>query len=285
MLFCAIPCCLVAVLFFRTLYRLLGKRGKRGRDWGEDRVVITGGCGQLGRALAGKLRQMGARVYQLDIRAGPHKDALECDASSMGSIKRAFGQISGPVSMIINNCGVYTGTTLVKLKDADFQRTIDVNFMSYVRMARFALPILEASPSHAPYIVNVASCLGLAGVPFMTDYCASKFAVYGFNEALRTELKVGGSRVRTLIVCPFFVRGGMFPAIRIRYPLLTRTLTADEVAEEIIRGVGEGREELWMPWFTRLVPLGRLLPTWLLDWAQLRVLATHESLPQHPCRQ
>lgn len=268
---------LALFIILLLLVYLCSPARRRRRDWCKDTVIITGGCGNIGRAMKQALDLLGAKVYLLDVVDGhDEKDWIECDVTDCESIKRALDCIGIKPTILINNCGAFNGQAFKELHWEDFARVMRVNFDSYVLMTRHCLPLLEKGS--APYIVNVASCLALAGVPLMTDYCASKFAVYGFNEALRMELKCQRSRIRTLIVCPFFVRHGLFPDIKLRMPWITRALTATEVAEAIIRGIENGQEEIWMPWFTHLVPLFRLLlPAWILDHCQF-LLGTHQSL-------
>lgn len=84
----------------------------------------------------------------------------------------------------------------------------------------FIQPMMRKNSGH---IVSVSSIAGIAGTPGMTDYCASKFAAYGFNEALRQELKhFGKSGVTCTTICPFYFNTGMFDGVKcsLIYPLL-----------------------------------------------------------------
>lgn len=109
------------------------------------------------------------------------------------------------------------------------------------------------------------------------DYCASKFGLYGMNEALRMELKHDGfSEIRTTIVCPFLVDTGLFAGrVRWTYSSLIPPLSPSHVAEQIVRGIEEGREEIWLPGIIGVLPLFRLLPVWILD-------AAHAVSPPRP---
>lgn len=269
----------VAVLIFTVLAWLWRKRSKQ-RDWERDTVVITGGCGNIGRALCDELLRRKAKVILLDKQCN-HTDYekyfIRCDMASSESINSVLDSISN-VTVLINNCGITNhGKKFEDLSEQDVDNVMNVNFSSYTKTIRRILPqMIESKRSCA--IVNMASCLGIAGVPFMTDYCASKFAIYGFNEALRMELKaMGFKHVSIIICCPFFVRNGLFQDIKIRFPWLTPPLTAAHVARNVIDSIETGKEEIWMPWSIHLTPLFRILPTWLFDACQF-MLGTQDSL-------
>ena len=71
-------------------------------------------------------------------------------------------------------------------------------------------------------IVTISSLAGLVGAPYVTDYCASKFASYGFSDALRCELYARGKNIKVTTICPYFVNTGMFEGCRtnLMFPLL-----------------------------------------------------------------
>ena len=77
--------------------------------------------------------------------------------------------------------------------------------------------MLEQNKGH---IVTIASSAGMVGTSKLVDYCSSKFAAVGFDEALRAELRGMKSKVRTTVVCPFVANTGMFDGVRKRFVLL-----------------------------------------------------------------
>ena len=98
------------------------------------------------------------------------------------------------------------------------------------------------------------------------EYCASKFAVVGFNESLRREMKeLGFDDIKTVILCPFMVDTGMFQ-IDLKFPFNRMILSPDFVARAIVEGLESGRNELWLPWLVYGFSLVRFLPTNLADW-------------------
>lgn len=91
----------------------------------------------------------------------------------------------------------------------------------------------------------------------MTDYCASKFAVFGFNEALRMELRHKAPNVNTLCVCPFYVNTGMFDGVQTKYPFILPILDANYVTDRIIEAIQRKDGVLILPPIVYLTYLAR----------------------------
>ena len=272
----------VAVIIIAFVYisrRSLINARRVKRKWEREVVLITGGCGALGMALHKEFKLKGVeKVYLVDKECKDESFAdsfMRCDLTNSEDTSKLVQAIAPTI--IISNCAVFNGAKpfLKTSKLDDYERAINVNFLAHVNLTR--LLMAKAKQLH---IVNIGSCLGLVGVPYVGDYCASKFALYGFNESLRTELYANGnSNVKTMMVCPFFINdGGMFPPIYNRFPFITRTLTSREVAKAVIDGIENNTEEIWLPWFVRLVPIFRLLPTRVFDLGQF-ILGTHLAYP------
>jgi all-trans-retinol dehydrogenase (NAD+) len=95
----------------------------------------------------------------------------------------------------------------------------------------------------------------------LVDYAASKFAVFGFDEALRAELKQQRLNIHTTVVCPYFIRGEMFAGVRTRFSFLLPILEAEKVSERIVKAIARKRQRVIMPplvyatWPLRLLPV------------------------------
>lgn len=242
-------------------------------------VLITGGASGIGRRLATHFAADGAHVVLWDVNRDALDDAVaelraegwqatahavnlaDRDAVRMAS-KRVF-QDAGEVDILINNAGVVSGKPLVRLEDAEIERTFAVNTLALFWVTRAFLPrMLERGSGR---VVTVASAGGLVGTPKMTDYCASKFAAVGFDESLRAELKQAGGQVKTTVVCPYYIDTGMFAGVRTRFPLLLPILKPAAAAARIHRGIRRGRARIIMPPFVYTVFLARLLPVAAFD--------------------
>ena len=118
-----------------------------------------------------------ARTYMVDVSKAAAVEALAND------VQRDFGR----ASLLVNNAGVALMGTLAELSLDDFAWLIGINFWGVVYGCKFFLPLLAREPD--AHIVNVSSIFGLIGPPGQTAYSSSKFAVRGFSESLREELR------------------------------------------------------------------------------------------------
>ncbi len=243
-------------------------------------VLVTGGASGIGRAVAQKLARAGSRVVVWDIdQAGIERvvDELNsvggvtssgylCDISQKQHVYELAvrtKQEVGPIQIVVNCAGVVSGRPFLELSDTQIERTIQVNTLGLIWVLRAFLPdMIEAGEGH---LVTVASAAGLIGVAGLTDYCASKWAAVGLDEALRVELKKSAPRLKTTIVCPYFVNTGMFDGVATRFSWLLPILKEDYVAERIVRGIRRNRRQVLMPWMVHTIAPLRMLPVWLFD--------------------
>ncbi|MFA6507667.1 MAG: SDR family NAD(P)-dependent oxidoreductase, partial [Treponemataceae bacterium] len=115
------------------------------------------------------------------------------------------------------------------------------------------------------HLVTISSAAGLIGVTGLADYSASKFAVFGFHEALRTELRRLKSAVKTTVICPFFIDTGMFDGVRSRFPLLLPIMKSEKAAARMVGAILRNRKRLIMPPFAYSVYVLRLFPVAVFD--------------------
>lgn len=122
-------------------------------------------------------------------------------------IKKKFPKID----IIINNAGIMNkAKTLLNLEEVEIFQIFKVNILSQIWICREFLPeMIEQNKGH---IVNISSSLGIFGAYKLTDYCTTKFAVIGFTEALRMELKTlnPNNQINVTLVCPFHVKTNLF---------------------------------------------------------------------------
>jgi len=246
-----------------------------------DRVVlITGAASGIGRLIALECATRGATIALWDrdaagleqvrdeiTRRGGRAHCTTVDLTDREAIKAAaavtLDQL-GTVTVLINNAGVVTGKTLLEASDAEIERTFQVNTLAGFWTVRALLPRMVAAGDG--HIVTIASAGGIAGTARLVDYCASKFAAFGFDESLRLELKRTGAPVRTTIVCPFYIGTGMFEGVTTRFAWLIPILDPAEVARRVVRAIERDHARLIMPWFVHTTFLVRILPVPLFDW-------------------
>ena len=144
------------------------------------------------------------------------------------------------------------------------ERTFDVNALAHFWTVRAFLPaMVERNRGH---IVTVASAGGLVAAPRLADYSASKFAAVGFDEALRLELASQGLDIKTTLVCPFYVKTGMFEGVKTRFSWLLPILEPEYVADRIVKAIEKNRRRLIMPRFAYTSFALRLLPVPVFDF-------------------
>ncbi|KAL5014414.1 hypothetical protein ScPMuIL_008684 [Solemya velum] len=162
--------------------------------------------------------------------------SYQCDVSSIDDIKRVSGRVRkdvGEVDILVNNAGILYGGELLKMDEKHIQRTFDVNTMAHFWTVREFLPAMIQN--NRGHIVTISSMSAKSGTAFLIDYSASKYAVYGFTEALAEELDIlGHTGIKTTTVCPFFVNTGLVKEMKAGYG---KILEPKEVASAAIDGI------------------------------------------------
>jgi NAD(P)-dependent dehydrogenase (short-subunit alcohol dehydrogenase family) len=163
------------------------------------RAVVTGGTRGIGRATADRLRDEGWEVLVLARHPAdtPHRFAA-CDVADAGAARAVFAGLDR-VDALVNCAGIAEANRLDG-DDAVWHAIIDSNLHGTYHCCKAALPLL---PDGSGRIVNIASVLGLRGVPDQTAYCAAKHGVVGFTRALALALAPRGITVNAL--CPGWV--------------------------------------------------------------------------------
>jgi short-subunit dehydrogenase len=176
-------------------------------------VVITGGSDGIGKALIETLIPLGAKVatcgrshdklYSLRMEySNVMLHTMACDVSNEQECKdfiESTIETFGGIDILINNAGISMRALFLDSTTEVTRKVMDINFFGAVYCTKYALPsILERQGM----IVGISSIAGYRGLPGRTAYCASKFALQGWLEALRTELLHSG--VHVMWVCPGF---------------------------------------------------------------------------------
>ncbi len=187
----------------------------------DARVLITGGAGGIGRAIAAELLRCGASGFLVDRdAAGLAQAAAELDsvggrASDMTgdltavadrtTMVAAAQTFQGGINVLINNAGLSPFRLLADQDEGQIGLTLAVNLLAPIQLTRQLLPHLRHQPE--AHILNIASVFGHIGYPGYSVYSATKFGMRGFSEALRREL--AGSAVRVHTLSPRATRTGI----------------------------------------------------------------------------
>ena len=217
----------------------------------DDRIVlITGGAGGMGRAVASRFLEAGAKVAASDLNpknldaavfpiAGDVTKVADCERMVKETVAK-FGRLD----VLVAGAGIWTEGPADEATEAEYDKVMDVNLKGLFFTNRYAIPELEKTGG---IILNIASDAGLVGNAGAAIYCASKGGVVLLTKALAVELAPRG--IRAVAICPGDVATpmldyqasafgggdaeGYLENLRAKYPqkAKARFITAEEVAE------------------------------------------------------
>jgi len=183
-------------------------------------VLITGGSRDLGLALAREFVHEGARIVicgrdsntlkraQRELATQPSQTlAIPCDVTDQQQVSqliRTVYQHWQRIDVVVNNAGTITVGPMEVMTHADYEEAMNLHFWAPLYTTLAVLPDMRRRGEGR--IVNIASVGGKLSVPHLLPYCASKFALVGLSEGLRSELVRDGIHVTT--VCPGLMRTG-----------------------------------------------------------------------------
>lgn len=173
-------------------------------------AVVTGAASGIGRALALDLAKLGAQLALADLNFAGLEETQHLignatartyavDVSKAAAVEEFAQRVQqdfGRTSLLVNNAGVALMGTFAEVSIEDMQWLIGINFWGVVHGCKSFLPMLQQEAD--AHIVNVSSIFGLIGPPGQTAYAASKFAVKGFSESLREELRTTSIKVTSV---------------------------------------------------------------------------------------
>jgi NAD(P)-dependent dehydrogenase (short-subunit alcohol dehydrogenase family) len=232
-------------------------------------VMVTGAASGIGRSLARLLSGLGSPVAIADV----DETGLKATAAALPGpvlsrvldVRDAADQLRfadevrawlpAPLAAVFNNAGVAVTSTVADAVPEDDNWLFETNFWGVVHGTRAFLPILLAQDDGV--IVNTSSVFGLLGMPYQSAYCAAKFAVRGFTDSLRQELR--GTGVRAVAVHPGGITTNIARNARMhadpeglgrtreqmaaQFEAATMT-TPDKAAAVIVRGVERGKARI-----------------------------------------
>jgi short-subunit dehydrogenase len=254
------------------------------RDFRDLRVLCTGASSGIGAALSRELASRGARLVLNARREEQLKELASDIEKAGGEVYLVPGDITeqktrqsmvaesqsqwGGIDAIINCAGIGAIANFTDSNEEVFRQIMEVNFFAAVELTRLAIPVLQAG--RQPIIVNIGSVLGHRAVPRKSEYCASKFALHGFSDALRAELVNVG--IDLLLVSPSTTSSEFFDRLlhedEASVTAHRNGMTPQQVAGKIVRAMAAGRHEIivsaggkLLVWLDRLCPplMNRLL--------------------------
>lgn len=233
-------------------------------------VLITGASRGLGVDIAKAFAAKGAKVAlaarskgELEqVRAGlPGSIAVAADVGSLDSLRALVTEVEralGPIDVVVNNAGIEQVADFETTDFETLEAVMRVNVTGAAWLTRLVAPSMISRRSG--HICNISSVAGITAVPHNAIYSASKHALVGFSRSLRVELADHG--VEVSVVCPGFVKGGMFLQWGREAPKSVGTVTAQQVADAVVAAVQKNRGEVVVApglsriadWFTAIAP-------------------------------
>ena len=265
-------------------------------------VLISGAAGGLGAALCQRYASAGSRIAAMDVDAarlealvtdlkqrgvqalalpGDIADPASCQAAVAATLSH-FGSIDG----LINNAGISHRSLLSSTRIEVIRQVMDVNFFGAVDLTQAALPHITEQRG---FIAAISSVAGFSPLIGRTGYAASKHALHGFFDSLRSEVEDLG--VSVTLVCPSFIRTGIGAAglggdgAQASSARLTTggESSAADIAERIFVAVAENRRLLLPDLTSRLAWwLSRLAPQRYASIMKRRVGAEFDAAPGRP---
>jgi NAD(P)-dependent dehydrogenase (short-subunit alcohol dehydrogenase family) len=207
--------------------------------------IVTGASSGIGEATARALARAGATVVlaarREDLLArfaeeiGERATWMRCDVTrqeDLQALRDHVAETHGRCDVLVNNAGVPGGGRFADLSIERIRLVTETNLMSVMVSTKLFLPMLLEAKGH---VVNVASLAGRYALPGASVYTAAKHGVVALSESLSYTTESG---IRVTAVCPGLVHTPSFPHVR---PPRLLTVTAEQVAQRIVRVVGEGR--------------------------------------------
>ncbi len=236
----------------------------RPRKLSDQVVVVTGASSGVGRAIARAFGAAGARVGLIarnpealenavrEIGAsGGEAMALPLDVADAAAVQSAADAVAarwGRIDTWVNDAMVSVFSPVKEMKAEEYRRVTEVNYLGFVHGTLAALRHMR--PRDEGHVIQIGSALAYRAIPLQSAYCATKFAIRGFTDALRCELYHDKSRIRVSMLQLPAVNTPQFDVVRSRlpnHPQPVPPIFQPEVIARAARYVAEHpTRELWI---------------------------------------
>lgn len=253
-------------LLLESVYAIFRCRPRK--DIKNENILITGSGQGIGRMVVDRLAKDGNTLHCVDISETHNEQMKEdlknrdctifiykCDVGEAENIKELGKQIKQNVpdkhiSYLFNIAGIVMGKSFEEETEAQMLKVIKVNVMGPMYLQKLVYNEMRENDGH---IVNISSLAGIVAGPLIVDYCVSKYAVRGLTQATLCELDyIGNTNVKVTSFHPHITKTGMFNNTVAKWPIVFPLLEPEWVADQIIIGTRENKEQVILPKVTNV---------------------------------
>ena len=252
-------------------------------------VLITGGGSGIGKIMTRLMLERGAKVIIWDISQANIDETLsgfsnkgavfgyKVDVSDIRQIQETAAKVKqeiGIVDVLINNAGIVVGKLFHEHSVADIAKTMEINAIGPMYVAReFLQDMIRQNSGH---ICNIASSGGLISNPKMSVYAASKWALIGWSDSVRLEMKEMNRNVHLTTIMPYYIHTGMFDGVKSKIPILD----PEAASLTIVKAIEKNRKMLTIPGYIyRLTRIGQgILSINMFDWFAGKVMGIYKTM-------
>ena len=252
-------------------------------------ILITGGASGIGKIMVRLMLERKAKVIIWDI----NQESIDKTIAEFSSKGTVFGynvdianieqiqetakkvkQEIGVVDVLINNAGIIVGKYFNEHSVADISKTMEINANAPMFVTKVFLDdMLNQNSGH---ICNIASSGGLVSNPKMSVYAASKWALIGWSDSLRLEMKQMNKNVNVTTIMPYYINTGMFDGVQSKIPILE----PEAASLTIIKAIEQNKKMVTIPGYIyRFTRLGQaIMSVNVFDWFAGDVLGIYKTM-------
>lgn len=252
-------------------------------------VLITGGASGIGKIMVRLMLERKAKVIIWDISqinidetiSEFSKDetifGFKVDVSNIGQIQETAKRVKqkiGVVDVLINNAGIVVGKFFNEHSTTDIEKTMEINAIGPMYVTKeFLGDMLNQNSGH---ICNIASSGGLISNPKMSVYASSKWALIGWSDSLRLEMKQMNKDVNITTIMPYYINTGMFDGVKSKFPILE----PEAAALKIVKAIEKNKKMVTIPdYIYRFTRIGQaIFSINVFDWFAGDVLGIYKTM-------
>ncbi|MGO2357715.1 SDR family oxidoreductase [Mesonia sp.] len=252
-------------------------------------ILITGGASGIGRIMVRLFLEREAKVIIWDIDQSKIEETITelspkglvsgytVDVANIKQVQETAIKVKqeiGVVDVLINNAGIIVGKYFNEHTTTDILKTMEINTQAPMFItSEFLKDMLNQNSGH---ICNIASSGGLISNPKMSVYAASKWALIGWSDSLRLEMKQLNKDVNITTIMPYYIHTGMFEGVKSKIPILE----PKSAALSIVKAIEKNKKMITIPGYIyRVTRLGQaIMSINVFDWFAGSVLGIYKTM-------